>query len=211
MAGAAAGVPGVAAAAGVPAGATAGHSAAPTTASLTAREPFGDYVSRLSFDVTAIDPALVTAAGPTTLTITGTMTNSGPESVSKLSYRFQRGEALRTEADVRQELAEPSEPTDHVQRTFTQISDDLAAGASAPFAFSADITGPDGLNVDAPGVYPLMVNVNGAVALDAGPLEARIGELHLLLTVIGVPGTVPATGTDAGNGGGDASSNGAPG
>ncbi len=67
-------------------------------------EPFGDYVNRLSFDVTSIDPALVTAAGPTTLTITGTMTNAGPEALTDLSYRFQRGESLGSDADVRQEL-----------------------------------------------------------------------------------------------------------
>ncbi len=42
-----------------------------------------------------------------------------------------------------------------------------------------------------------MVNVNGAVTLEAGPLEARIGELHLLLTVMGVPGPTPATGDGA--------------
>ncbi len=42
-----------------------------------------------------------------------------------------------------------------------------------------------------------MVNVNGAVTLEGGPLEARIGELHLLLTVMGAPGTAPAGGTGA--------------
>jgi hypothetical protein len=169
------------------------HSA-PAGARLIAAEPFGDYVNRLSFDVTSIDPALVTAAGPATLTITGTMTNAGPEPLTDLSYRFQRGESLRSDADVRQELSQPSEPTKQVQRTFTQIPADLAAGASAPFAFNAAIADPNGLNVDAPGVYPLMVNVNGTVTLEAGPLEARIGELHLLLTVMGVPGATPATG-----------------
>ena len=169
----------------------------PTGARLTVAEPFGDYVNRLSFDVTSIDPALVTAAGPTTLTITGTMTNAGPEPLTDLSYRFQRGTSLGSDAEVRQELSEPSEPTEQVQRTFTQIQGDLAAGASAPFAFSAAIADPDGLDVDAPGVYPMMVNVNGAVTLEAGPLEARVGELHLLLTVMGVPGATPATGDGA--------------
>ena len=65
------------------------------------------------------------------------------------------------------------------------------AGAAIPFSFTASITGPDGLAVTAPGVYPLMVNVNGAVVLPDGPLEARIGELHLLLTVMGVPAPAP--------------------
>ena len=185
--------------AAIPAVAAAASSGAPDvrgthSARLTVAEPFGDYVNRLSFDVTSIDPALVTAAGPTTLTITGTMTNAGPEPLTDLSYRFQRGASLGSDAEVRQELSQPSEPTEQVQRTFTQIPADLAAGASAPFAFNAAIADPNGLNIDAPGVYPLMVNVNGTVTLEAGPLEARIGELHLLLTVMGVPGATPATG-----------------
>jgi hypothetical protein len=188
--------------AAIPAVAAAASSGAPDvrgthSARLTVAEPFGDYVNRLSFDVTSIDPALVTAAGPTTLTITGTMTNAGPEPLTDLSYRFQRGASLGSDAEVRQELSQPSEPTEQVQRTFTQIQGDLAAGASAPFAFSAAIADPGGLDVNAPGVYPLMVNVNGAVTLEAGPLEARVGELHLLLTVMGVPGAAPATGDGA--------------
>ena len=62
-----------------------------------------------------------------------------------------------------------------------------------PFSFTVADHRRHGLAVTAPGVYPLMVNVNGAVMLDDGPLEARIGELHLLLTVMGVPtGTGPA-------------------
>ena len=114
--------------------------------------------------MTSIDPALVTAAGPTTLTITGTMTNSGPEALTNLSYRFQRGQALGTDADVRQELAaaqradRPGPGHLHPDRPRT-----WPAGASAPFVFTAAITDTDGLDVDAPGVYPLMVNVNGAV------------------------------------------------
>ena len=58
-----------------------------------------------------------------------------------------------------------------------------------PFTFTASITDGGGLGVTEPGVYPLMVNVNGAVILEGGPLDARIGELHLLLTVMGVPGS----------------------
>ena len=162
-----------------------------------APEPFGEYVSRLSFDVTSVEPALVTATSPNTLTITGTMTNAGPEELTDLAYRFQRGAALQNEAAVRQEIAEPAEPTDQVQQDFTPMIPALAAGASAPFTFTAPITGAQGLDVSSPGVYPLMVNVNGAVTLEGGPLEARIGELHLLLTVMGAPGTAPAGGTGA--------------
>ena len=169
------------------------------TASLRA-EPFGEYVGRLSFDVASVDPALVTAAGPIALTVTGTMTNAGPEGLTDLSYRFQRGAALDNAAGVRAELAQPSEPTDHVPGQFTAITPALAAGGSAPFSFTAPITTEDGLAVSAPGVYPIMVNVNGAVTLEGGPLEARVGELHLLLTVMGVPGGSVGAGSTSGVG-----------
>ncbi|MET0967380.1 MAG: DUF6049 family protein [Nakamurella sp.] len=160
-----------------------------STISVQTAAPFGDYVGRLSFDVTSIDPALVTATGPSSLTITGTMSNAGPEGLTDLAYRFQRGSKLANDADVRRELAQPDEPTEQIQNSFTKITDPVPAGAAIPFSFTASITGPDGLAITTPGVYPLMVNVNGAVVLPDGPLGARIGELHLLLTVMGVPAT----------------------
>jgi hypothetical protein len=169
------------------------------TGALRSSAPFGDYVDRLSFDVTEINPALVTATGPSSVIITGTMTNAGPEGLTDLAYRFQRGTALAGGADVRRELAQPDEPTEQVQNNFSKITDSVPAGATVPFSFTASITGADGLAVSAPGVYPLMVNVNGAVVLPDGPLEARIGELHLLLTVMGIPATPPVDGADAGN------------
>ncbi len=96
--------------------------------------------------------------------------------------------ALTSTADVRTELAEPSEPVAEVPNRFEQIPGSLAGGASAPFVFTTALTGSNSLGITAPGVYPVMVNVNGAVVLPAGPLEARIGELHLLVTVLSVPG-----------------------
>ncbi len=53
--------------------------------------PTVDYASRLAFDVTSITPTLVTSTGPDTLTIAGTMRNTGSEDLIDLAYRFQRG------------------------------------------------------------------------------------------------------------------------
>ncbi len=168
----------------------------------TAAEPFGDYVDRLTFDVTAVNPALVTTGGPATITVTGTLTNTGPEAITDPIYRFQRGPALPDSAAVRQEIAEPSEPTDLVQPSFaavpTPTDRTLVAGESIPFRFTASITDQQGLGVTEPGVYPLMINVNGGVVLPDGPLAARVGELHLLLTVIGVPGSAAPGSTGTG-------------
>jgi hypothetical protein len=180
-----------------PAGAV-GPSTARTAGTAVSVAPYGDYVDRLAFDVTSITPTLVTATGPSTLTITGTMHNTGAEDLVDLSYRVQRGSALQSAADVQKEIAEPSEPIAQVPSRFEPISATLAGGASAPFVFTAQLTGPNSLSITEPGVYPAMVNVNGAVVLPAGPLEARIGELHLLVTVLSVPGssgpTTPAAG-----------------
>ena len=177
----------------VPAVASSGASAARSLA------PQNDYADRLSFDVTSTDPVVVTAGGPVSLTISGTMKNTGQETLTDLAYRFQRGQALRSTADLRQELSTPSEPVDVVQPEFTGLSASLEPNTTQAFTATALITAADGLAIDAPGVYPLMINVNGDITLEGGALPARIGELHLALTVLGVPTgastSVPAPGS----------------
>ncbi len=164
-------------------------SAATTAAAAGARSlaPDNDYADRLSFEVTSIDPVVVTAGGPTSLTITGTMTNTGQDTLTDLAYRFQRGPAVKSTADLRQELSTPSEPVDVTQPEFAPLSASMEPNTTQAFTATALITADDGLAVDAPGVYPLMINVNGDVNLEGGALPARIGELHLALTVLGVP------------------------
>jgi len=176
--------------AAAPAGAVAARSLAPNN----------DYADRLSFDVTSIDPVVVTAGGPVSLTISGTMTNTGQETLTDLAYRFQRGPALKSTADLRRELSTPNEPVDVVQQEFTGLSASLEPNTTQSFTASALITAADGLAIDAPGVYPLMINVNGDVNLDGGTLPARIGELHLALTVVGVPTGAPTATTVPGTG-----------
>ena len=176
--------------AAAPAGAVAARSLAPDN----------DYADRLFFDVTSIDPVVVTAGGPVSLTISGTMTNTGQETLTDLAYRFQRGPALKSTADLRRELSTPNEPVDVVQQEFTGLSASLEPNTTQSFTASALITAADGLAIDAPGVYPLMINVNGDVNLDGGTLPARIGELHLALTVVGVPTGAPTATTVPGTG-----------
>ena len=171
--------------------------AAPAVASGSAVERAEDYARVLTFDVESVDPVLVTAGGPDRLTVTGTLTNGGPEPVTDLIYRFQRGGALSNEADVRQRLAEPSEPNDVAVDDFTPLFAAVAPGESVPFTASVSLTDPTGLDLREPGVYPIMINVNGLVQLDTGPLEARIGELYFLLTVLAVPAGTSPDGTSA--------------
>ena len=161
------------------------------------RLPPQGYAALLTFDVSTIVPVVATAAGPAALRVTGTMTNTGPDVLTGLTYRFQRGPALSNTADLKQELANPSEPVATIEPHFTDLLDQLGPGSSAPFTATVPIAAQDGLAVGAPGVYPVMINVNGAVVLDGGPLEARIGELHLALSVVGVPTGTPAASDSA--------------
>ena len=150
----------------------------------------------IRFDVDRITPGVFTTDGPTTLTISGRMTNTGDIPLTDLDYRFQRGDALPDSVSLAAELAAPSQPSAVVELTFRSMGADLAPGETAGFAVSAPLTrGQDGsgLGVTEPGVYPLMLNVNATLPTSTGIGRARAGELHLLLTVASVPGA----GTDS--------------
>ena len=71
---------------------------------------------------------MVTATGPQTLTVVGTLTNSGPVPVDDLEIRVQRGQPLGTEGDVRDAL-DGSAATDAVQPQFVPLPGELAPGA----------------------------------------------------------------------------------
>ncbi len=168
--------------------AAAGPALAATIATVTAVTADEDYTGLLTFDVATVDPALVTATGPAQLTVTGTLKNTGDRALADLVYRFQRGPALPSEADVRRQLAEPSEPSEVEQPDFASLLPAVAPGESLAFSATVPLAGAAGLDLSLPGVYPVMINVNGAVQLDTGPLDARIGELFLMITVLRVPG-----------------------
>jgi Family of unknown function (DUF6049) len=173
-------------AAGLPL-ASAGSSAA-------AAAPLGQYASSLTFDVTDISPQLVRADTPT-VTISGTMRNVSSMELESIVARIQRGARFTSPEAVRAEMADPGQP-ESTQTAFGEITDRIGPGESRPFSVSAPVfEGRAGLGVDTPGVYPIMLNVNAEFA--QGPSNgARVGELHALLTVVGVPGrAAPVVGT----------------
>ena len=84
------------------------------------------------------------------------------------------------------------EPTDFsAVGDFTTVSQDLARGQSVPFRLAYPVRSAEhpALGIDRPGVYPLLVNVNGTP--DYGS-AARLDDARFLLPVLGVPAT-PAT------------------
>jgi hypothetical protein len=139
----------------------------------------------LTLELSGLAPRVVTADGPANVTVTGTLRNTGDRLVGDLEVRLQRGEALRTDGDVRDALAGDGR-ADAATPAFTPLPGTLAPGASMPVTLTVPLRGDptEGLALDRPGVYELLVNVNG-VPRDG--LRARLAAARLLLPVLSLP------------------------
>lgn len=141
-------------------------------------------------------PRVVTADGPTVLTITGTLTNSGAVPVADIGVRLQRGLPFTSEGAVRDAL-EGTAPTDAVLPQFQDLPDALAPGAQVPIRLTVPLRGaPETtLALSGPGVYELLVNVNG---VPEGGDRARLAAVRTMLPVTGLPagpdGSTPVPG-----------------
>ncbi|MEP6979335.1 MAG: hypothetical protein ABJA16_01070, partial [Nakamurella sp.] len=158
------------------------------------RAPQGEFAGTLRFEIDSVTPALVTDTS-SSIGISGRMINTGSEELTGVVARWQRGAAFTSTAGVRAEIAEPGQP-EAVLTTFGPVTDTIAAGGTVPFTLKTDAFVRDrgGLGIQAPGVYPVMLNVNASFA--SGPASgARVGELHVLLTVASVPDGTNVVGT----------------
>jgi len=157
------------------------------TGAAAAAEPAVDRVSGVSLrlDLTDMSPRIVTATGPDTLTIIGTLTNTGDQPVEQLRARVQRGNPITTEGALRDAL-EGNAAADAVTPQFQPIADELAPGESIPFRLSVPLRGSpaEGLALGQTGVHEILVNVNGVPT--RGQL-ARVAAVRMLLPVHSLP------------------------
>ena len=139
----------------------------------------------LRLELAGLTPRVVTSDSPSTVTVTGTLRNTGERPVDDLEVRLQRGEALRTDGDVRDALAGDGR-VDAATPAFTPLPGTLAPGGSLPVELTVPLRGAptDGLALAQPGVYEVLVNVNG-VPRDG--LRARVAAARLLLPVLSLP------------------------
>ncbi|HVL85774.1 MAG TPA: DUF6049 family protein [Pseudonocardia sp.] len=139
----------------------------------------------LLLDLAGLDPRIVTADGPPLLTLTGTLRNTGTETVDDLQVRVQRGPALGTAREVRAALAGDAR-ADGATPDFTVLPGELAPGEERSVRIAVPLRGAPrtSLALTAPGVYELLVNVNGAP--EGGPL-ARLAAVRMLLPVLSLP------------------------
>ncbi|MCZ2858823.1 DUF6049 family protein [Blastococcus sp. VKM Ac-2987] len=119
-------------------------------------------------DVARFEPRTVTPGS--LVTVTGTLTNTGTETITDLAARLQRG-AVRTSRPALAEALSDPDPATTVQPAFTPLVDALGPGGSTEFSYTLDSAE---LRLDQDGVYPVLFNINGTVD---GDEERRVGEL----------------------------------
>lgn len=141
----------------------------------------------LSISLDAIDPSTVTTTSPGTVTARGTLTNVGDRPVRNIAMRLQRAPQVTTSAGLGDSLSADANSFDVVGE-FQDISEQLAPGKTVPFTLRINLSdnssGDPSLQIDEPGVYPLLINVNGTP--DYG-VPARLDDSRTLLPVMGLP------------------------
>jgi len=150
----------------------------------TAAQPVSD-TPRLRLTVTQMNPRVINGTS-TTLNITGTVTNTGDRRISDLQARLELGDRMTSERQVRTAMSGGTATGSSMSRFLDLTPAALEPGQSAPLNITVRLDGSAGnLRITSPGIYPLLVNVNGTPAYGG---QARLASLSVLLPVLGAPG-----------------------
>jgi hypothetical protein len=155
----------------------------PVTPRATAGEPQETPFVRVRID--QVTPDVVSTTSDPLVTVTGTVSNIGDRPVHDVMVRLEHAGAVTESVGLRTSL---DGGTDQYRPAadFLTVSPELQRGQEVGFTLSAparSLTKPS-LAIDRPGVYPLLVNVNGTP--DYG-IPARLDNARFLLPVVGVP------------------------
>lgn len=147
-------------------------------------QPVPGAQTLLELEVDSLEPRVVTATTEH-ITVTGKVTNTGDRHIDDVQVRLQRGEAVTSDRELRDVQ---NQATDSGGSPFVKVTDRLDRGDSAPVTITVPITGEESLQLTEPGVYPLLVNVNGLP--DYGG-QARLAAVAIPLPVLALPGGEP--------------------
>ncbi|QIS24795.1 hypothetical protein F6W96_41805 [Nocardia terpenica] len=148
----------------------------------------------LKLTLDSVTPGSVTTTSDSVLTVSGTVTNIGDRSVKDVSVRIQRAAAVATPSGLRSTLR-LDQSNYSVNGEFHDVADQLSPGQRTQFTLrigirpgsesgSGDQAVTSSLDITDPGVYPLLLNVNGQP--DYGGM-ARLDDARFLLPVLGLP------------------------
>ncbi|MFB7877114.1 DUF6049 family protein [Nocardia sp. NPDC056064] len=146
----------------------------------------------LKLTLDAVAPGTVTTASDPILTVSGTVTNIGDRDVDDVSVRIQRAGAVHSPSGLRSSLR-LDQVNYEVTGPFQDVAERLSPGQRKQFSVRIALrAGGDGasLGLTDPGVYPLLLNVNGEPAYGT---QARLDDARFLLPVLGLPPVGTAT------------------
>jgi hypothetical protein len=149
-----------------------------------AGEPGATPFVRVRIDQVA--PDVVTTTSPPVVTVSGMVTNIGDRPVRDVMVRLEHAPAVRDSAALRTSLEGSTDQYQPAADFFT-VAPELQRGQEAGFTLSVplrSLTTKSSLGIDQPGIYPLLVNVNGTPDYGA---PARLDNARFLLPVVGVP------------------------
>ncbi|GAB3211768.1 DUF6049 family protein [Nocardia tengchongensis] len=150
----------------------------------------GPKFLKLSLD--SVTPTAITSNSDPYFVVSGTVTNIGDRPVDDVSVRIQRGGPVTSPSALRTTLRQDQASYD-ITGEFQDVADQLTAGQRKQFSVTVALHsgtelpgGVSSLDITAPGVYPLLLNVNGQPAYGG---QARLDDARFLLPVLGVPGS----------------------
>ncbi|MGV9798394.1 hypothetical protein ACWDTP_10075 [Mycobacterium sp. NPDC003449] len=152
----------------------------------------------LQIRIDRVTPDVVTTTSESTLTVSGVVLNVGDRPVRDVVIRMEHAAAVSSSTELRTDLTGAVDQFEPVA-DFVTVSQELQRGQSAAFTLSYPLRGDDpgaqlpgglsSLHIEQPGVYPVLMNVNGTPDYGA---PARLDDARFLLPVIGVPSDASA-------------------
>lgn len=140
---------------------------------------------QVGIDVSSVTPNVVRSDSAPFLEISGSLRNNGGETIDELEMRLERGEPRATRPSLVEAMRGGARTSTRTR--FTTVADRLAPGERTSFELRVELkgTGPQSLGLERPGVYPLLLNVNGDLAPQH---RARVGSANFMLPVLSLPG-----------------------
>ncbi len=141
--------------------------------------------SFLQIRIDSVTPQAVSTTSDPVVTVVGTVTNVGDRPVRDVMVRLEHAAAVRSPAELRTNLAGPVEQYQPVA-DFVTVAPELDQDQHVPFTLAYPVRSAElpSFDIQAPGIYPALVNVNGTPDYGA---PARLDDARFLLPVLGVP------------------------
>ncbi|GFG65653.1 hypothetical protein MKUB_31430 [Mycobacterium kubicae] len=168
---------------GIIAGLDMGLTVAAATPNATAGEPSATPFVQVRID--QVTPDVVTTTSDPVVTVSGMVINIGDRPVRDVMVRLEHAAEVSSSTGLRTSL---DGGTDQYEAAadFLTVAPELQRGQQAGFTLTAplrSLTKPS-LDITKPGIFPVLVNVNGTPDYGA---PARLDNARFLLPVLGVP------------------------